>query len=106
MPRRIALAIVAAVFPAAAMPATPHRTHVVVIDAMTFKTPALTIAPGDTVTWVNRDMFEHTATARGHFDVDLKPREKKSVTFPKPDVFAYFCRFHPGMKGTITVRPG
>jgi plastocyanin len=34
----------------------------------------------------------------------LKPGGRGSVTLHKPGVIAFSCRYHPGMKGTITVR--
>jgi plastocyanin len=33
----------------------------------------------------------------------LSPRSLRLVTFDEAGTFAYYCRFHPFMKGTITV---
>ena len=61
---------------------------------------------GDTVEWVNKDIFAHTATARnGDWDVTMPP--KKTVTFvlKKAGTVEYYCRFHPNMKATLTIAP-
>jgi plastocyanin len=59
---------------------------------------------GDTVEWVNKDIFVHTATARsGDWDLVIAPNEKKSVTLKSPGEIEYYCRYHPNMVGQITV---
>jgi plastocyanin len=61
---------------------------------------------GDTIEWINKDIFAHTATARnGDFDVAMPP--KKTVTFvlKKAGTIDYYCRFHPNMKAALTVAP-
>ena len=46
--------------------------HVVVIDKMKFGAVPRGLHAGDTIIWVNRDIFRHTATAADRsFDVDL-----------------------------------
>lgn len=88
----------------AARPAAP--VQIIVIEQMGFKPAKVTVKPGQTIEWVNKDMFEHTATAKGYsFDLDLKPGAKARITAPKSGVIAYFCRFHPGMTGEIRVQP-
>ena len=39
-------------------------THTVTIDATSYQPAKLTIAPGDSVLWVNKDVIPHTATAK------------------------------------------
>src|SRR5688572_26247148 len=47
----------------------PPATHTVTIEAMRYTPETLTVRAGDTVVWVNKDMFPHTATAvSGAFD--------------------------------------
>jgi plastocyanin len=58
---------------------------------------------GDTVRWVNRDIFRHSATAAGLFDVDMAPGASGAVVLTRAGVFNYVCRYHPGMKGQLTV---
>jgi plastocyanin len=69
--------------------------------------PAETSAKiGDTIEWINKDIFVHTATARnGDWDVTMPP--KKTITFvlKKAGAIDYYCRFHPNMKATLIVAP-
>lgn len=88
--------------PAAAAP----RTHVVIIEAMKFGAVPQNLRPGDRITWVNKDMFRHTATARdGSFNVDLQPGERKSAIVGKAGAIAVICRYHPGMRALLRVTP-
>src|SRR5215813_7722336 len=50
-------------------PARRPVTHTIIIDAVAYSPPTLVVHQGDTVVWVNRDPFPHTATAGdGTFD--------------------------------------
>ena len=61
---------------------------------------------GDTIEWVNKDIFAHTATARnGDFDVTLPPKKTATLVLKKAGTIDYYCRFHPNMKATLTVTP-
>src|SRR5215475_10430498 len=61
---------------------------------------------GDTVEWINKDVFAHTATAQnGDFDVMLQPKKNGSFVLKKAGTVPYYCRFHPNMKATLTVGP-
>jgi plastocyanin len=61
---------------------------------------------GDTIEWVNKDAFAHTATAKnGDFDVMLQPNKSGSMVLKKAGTFEYYCRFHPNMKAVLTVTP-
>jgi plastocyanin len=61
---------------------------------------------GDTIEWINKDVFAHTATARnGDFDVMLSPKKTGTLVVTKAGTFDYYCRFHPNMKATLTVAP-
>jgi plastocyanin len=61
---------------------------------------------GDSIEWVNKDVFAHTATARnGGFDVMLPPKKTGTLVVTKAGTFEYYCRFHPNMKATLTVAP-
>ena len=61
---------------------------------------------GDTVEWVNKDIFAHTATARnGDFDVTMPPKKTVTMVLKKPGKVEYYCRFHPNMKATLVVAP-
>jgi plastocyanin len=71
-----------------------------------FNPATLEIAVGDTVTWINDDDTEHTATAfDGAFDSgELAEGESFSFIFDTPGEFEYRCLFHSEMQGAIVVR--
>lgn len=78
-------------------------TSVTIVDFQ-FEPKTATVAPGDTVTWTNRDSAPHTATDRGEFDTGrLDKGESGSVTFDDPGTYGYICTFHPEMRGTVVV---
>jgi len=61
---------------------------------------------GDTIEWVNKDVFAHTATAgNGDFDVTIPPKKTVTLVLKKAGAIDYYCRFHPNMKATLTVAP-
>ena len=61
---------------------------------------------GDTIEWVNKDIFAHTATARnGDWDVTLPPKKNVTSVLQKAGTVDYYCRFHPNMKATLVVAP-
>ena len=61
---------------------------------------------GDTIEWINKDVFAHTATARnGDFDVTMPPKKTVTSVLKKAGTIEYYCRFHPNMKATLTVAP-
>ncbi len=99
--------VVAAVVMAAAatLPAeTAPKTYTVVIDKLKFGGPPAGLHAGDTIVWLNRDIFRHSATARdGSFDIDLRPGAKGSTVLRHAGRVAFFCKYHPGMTGTLTV---
>jgi plastocyanin len=80
-------------------------THTVTMDGMKFKPDVLTVAPGDTVVWVNEDLVAHTATSQaGAFDSKLiAPGKSWKLTVRKQGSFAYICTYHPTMKAMLRV---
>jgi plastocyanin len=61
---------------------------------------------GDTIEWINKDVFAHTATARnGDWDVTMPPKKTVTSVLKKAGAIDYYCRFHPNMKATLTVAP-
>jgi plastocyanin len=87
--------------------ATPAATEVRV-DNFTFTPPALTVAAGTTVVWVNADDIPHTVTAndRSFRSKVLDTDDRFSFTFNTPGEYTYFCSLHPHMVGKIVVKPG
>ncbi|HXG80728.1 MAG TPA: hypothetical protein VNJ05_02900 [Sphingomicrobium sp.] len=82
------------------------RTHTIVIDKMKFGAVPADMRVGDRIQWVNRDLFRHTATARGAgIDVDLPPGARKTGIAQKVGAFAVTCRYHPGMRTVLKVAP-
>jgi len=81
-----------------------HHVHVIVIDKMTYGPMPTDVRAGDIIEWTNKDILEHSATARdGHFDVDLKPGASGRIT-ATAGTLAFFCKFHPTMTGTLMVK--
>lgn len=80
-------------------------THTVVIEGTRFEPQALTVRPGDTVVWINKDLFPHTVTAQtGGFDSkSIAPDKSWQYTPRKMGVFRYVCTLHPTMKATLRV---
>ena len=61
---------------------------------------------GDTIEWINKDIFAHTATARnGDWDVTIPPKKTVTSVLRKAGTIEYYCRFHPNMKATLTIAP-
>lgn len=87
---------------AAAEPAGPTIT----MANMSFSGP-ITVAPGAKITVKNDDSAEHSVTSQteGEFDVHVDAGEQGTLTAPsKPGEYAFFCVYHPSMKGTLIVR--
>jgi plastocyanin len=70
-------------------------------------TPAVADAKvGDTIEWVNKDIFVHSATARnGDWDVELPAQKTGTLVLKKAGVVDYYCRYHPNMKARLTISP-
>jgi plastocyanin len=102
-----AAALAAVVLPGHAQTAAPASA--VSIDNFTFTPPSLTIKPGTTVTWINRDDIPHgIASANNAFTKSkaLDTDDSYSFTFTTPGTYQYFCYVHPRMTGTIVVQSG
>lgn len=70
-----------------------------------FSPRELTVRPGATITWTNRDSAPHDATDEaGTWGTGaLWQGESATVSFDSPGEYEYICTFHPNMKGTVTV---
>ena len=81
------------------------RTHDVEIHRFAYRPAVLTVAPGDSVRWLNRDPAPHTATdRRGNWDTgEIGHGEVRTVTFPSPGRHRYFCAYHPHMTAEVIV---
>jgi plastocyanin len=85
--------------------ATAAETIKVTIKAMKFTPAEITAHVGDTIEWTNQDPMNHTSTGTNkEWDVTIGAGKTGTVVVDKAGTFAYFCRFHPSMKGTVTVQ--
>ena len=87
--------------------ATSGGGDTVELRDMCFTPTTLRIAPGDAVTFVNRDTIVHMVggIGWGHFE-DLIAGDAFTATFDEPGIYPYACIYHPGMTGAIVVGDG
>jgi plastocyanin len=99
------LSIVAALMLAGSIPA--HAATIQITMENLVIAPAETSAKvGDSIEWVNKDIFAHTATARdGDFDVTMPPKTTMTLVLKKAGTVDYYCRFHPNMKAVLKIEP-
>lgn len=74
------------------------------IEALAFEPPDIEAKVGETIEWTNGDPFAHTATVKGGWEVTIPPGQKATHLVTPDDDVAYYCRFHPNMKGRIVIR--
>jgi plastocyanin len=78
----------------------------ITIASMNFGEP-VTVPPGAQITIKNDDSAEHSVTSdtAGKFDVEVDGKEQKTLTAPtEPGEYAFHCKYHPSMHGTLTVK--
>jgi plastocyanin len=73
-------------------------------DADAFEPGDLTVDLGQSVTFINADKHRHTATGSGFDTGIIEPGATATVVLDTPGRFAYACRIHPVMTGTISVQ--
>jgi plastocyanin len=104
MPRR-ALLILTALLSGAAVPAQA-ATIQIAMDNLVVSPAEATAKVGDTIEWINKDVFAHTATARnGDFDVAMPPKKTVTSVLKKAGTVEFYCRYHPNMKAVLTIAP-
>ena len=87
------------------VPAPQPQTYTIVIEGMRFEPADLTVHPGDTIVWMNRDLFAHTATAESGFDSrQIDPGGSWRLTLQAAGDMPYVCSLHPTMKAVVRVR--
>jgi plastocyanin len=90
---------------AIAVPAQAATIQIVMQD-LVFAPTEVSAKVGDTIEWVNKDVFAHTATARdGDFDVNLPPKKTVTSVLSKAGTIEYYCRYHPNMKAALKIAP-
>jgi plastocyanin len=99
------LIVTALVFGAMAVPA--HAATIQIVMENLVVSPAEVSAKvGDTIEWINKDVFVHTATARnGDFDITMPPKKTVTSVLTKAGTVDYYCRYHPNMRAVLTVAP-
>ena len=102
-----ALSLVAVLIFASVAGVQKQATRTVLIQNFSFKPAHITIKRGTKVTWINKDMTKHTATANKARSFDsgvLRPGESYSHTFKTTGKQGYHCEIHPSMMGSVTVK--
>jgi plastocyanin len=114
----LAFSLAAAGFANAASTASVYAT-----DAAGWHPTSVSIDPGGSVTWENRDTKNpHTVQCDdGSSNApcpwagapnmpkrasSLSQPSTTTISFPKPGTFAYYCSIHPNMTGTVVVGSG
>lgn len=88
-----------------------YGVNTVVISGYQYNPGNINVPVGGTVTWINQDSVAHSVTSplpgqvttTGAFDGVLQPGQSYSYTFNLPGRVDYYCRFHSGMQGSVTV---
>jgi amicyanin len=78
------------------------------MDHNTFIPSEITVVPGATVTWVNKEAMPHTVVDvnKGFRSKTLVKDAQFSFTFTTAGDYDYLCSIHPNMKGKVIVKPG
>jgi plastocyanin len=105
LPGRYVAVLAVVLLAAACVPARAATIQISMEDMQIL--PAATSAKvGDTIEWINKDVFVHTATARnGDFDVTLPSKKTATFVLKKAGTVDYYCRYHPNMKASLKVEP-
>ena len=83
------------------------------ISGAGYEPPEITVSPGATLMWDNKDNALHTATSGesptpdGKFDSGIvgANQQSKPITMPtEPGEYKYFCTLHPFLQGTVVVQ--
>ena len=82
------------------------KVHTVTMAEMRFTPQALTVARGDIILFVNKDLVPHSATSpKEVFDSKTIEAGRTWRYVPaERGVFPYVCTFHPTMTGTLRVK--
>lgn len=103
-PGRILSALLVVISMASVVPAHAETIQVT-IDKLEFSPADIKAKVGDTIEWVNKDVFSHSATVRGDWDVMIQPKKTANFVLKKSGDVEYYCRFHPNMRARISIVP-
>jgi plastocyanin len=75
---------------------------------MAFHPKVVRVRPGDTITWLNKDLFVHNiSAAAAHVRPgDLPPGKSWRYTMLAAGSLDYVCTLHPVMAGHVEVEAG
>jgi plastocyanin len=105
MPGRLASIALAVIVLSVLVPARA-ATIEITMENLVISPAEVSAKVGDTITWINKDVFAHTATAKnGDFDVTLPPKKSATSVLKKAGTLEYYCRYHPNMKATLKIEP-
>lgn len=104
--------LIAASLAAGARPTRAQATAEATIQNFAYAPATLTVTAGTTVTWTQRDTAPHTVTSGApgsgaglSFDSPrLNQGDAFPIVFTDSGTYAYFCRFHPNMRGVVQVQ--
>lgn len=89
------------------------EANLVKITSSGFSMQSITVKEGESVTWENDDSENHTVNSAVHptHQVypplnlgNIKPGEKKSLTFPTAGTYKYHDHLNPSLTGSVTVQ--
>ena len=105
LPGRYLPVMAALLFGAIAVPA--HAATIqITMENLVFAPAEASAKVGDTIEWINKDIFLHTATARnGDWDVTMPPKKTVISVLKKAGAIEYYSRYHPNMKAVLTIAP-
>lgn len=75
----------------------------VTVEKMAFVPAQIQARVGDTIEWINKDILVHTATVKDGWEVLIPAKKTASLVGREVGQVDYYCRFHPNMKGRISV---
>ena len=91
-------------------PASTGATNMIELEPCAFSPTLTNVAPGTTVTFVNKSDFPHLITgvgaAWGDKDKEIAAGTRVAFTFDQPGIYPYSCALHRGMSGAIVVGNG
>jgi plastocyanin len=97
------LGVLTALLPASGGAKEPI-VHRIVIGKMAFGPSPPGLHEGDTIEWVNEDIFVHSVTAADKsFDVDIEPEKTARVIVKNAGTIRYVCKYHPSMQAQLVV---
>ena len=76
------------------------------IEGVAFAPNTITAAVGDVIAWTNNDTVPHTATLttiRRARRTRWNAGDSGGMTFSAAGTYAFFCKIHPAMTGTIEI---